>query len=100
MHIWIVSEKHRACLHLKLSFHVCGTDYFCYSCAMGWDPNGSRKGQSLSLEVLLAFYYKRLPSVHSFLVPSLVQLMEIAFGMVKSLPSIIGLFCLVQNMNV
>ena len=38
-------------------------------------------------------------SIHSFLVPCCVHPIEIAFGMVKSLPKMIGLLIFVQTMN-
>ena len=40
-----------------------------------------------------------LSSVHSILVPCLVHPTEIVFGMVKSLPKMIGLLIFVQTIN-
>ena len=94
IHVWIVSEKNRAGLHLDLAIHTCK--------ATAVHPDG----MWMDLDSANVFPSKfssvsktSLSSVHNFFVPCLVHPTEIAFGMVKSLPKMIGLLIFVHTIN-
>ena len=93
--IWIVSEEHWAGLHLESAFHVSSTLYLCHNYTVRGYMYGSWKGRCLASRVLLTFHDQ---FINSFFVPLLVQTM-IAFEIVKSLPRMIGLLCLLHTMN-